>query len=459
MKSKYIGITMNSKFLYNITYSIIKSLYLRERLISEYQTFLEKTQWWSPSELKCYQEKKLKGLIKHAYENVPYYHKLFRKLNLKPDDIKRQSDLKKLPILTKDIIRNNLNELTAGNYTKGQLIKSFTGGYTGKRMKFFIDDRWFARNKATAHREWRWAGYERGDKIVYLWSAPQDLSIHARQKTRMFNFIMQMKFLDAYDLSDSTLKKYTNFLKRFKPKTINAYSSAISLMAQYVENKGISGIEPDAVLTSCEMLFDPQRKLIESAFNTEVFDYYSGRDTSLHAAECPEHSGYHLSVENAMVEFMINNEHVSAGEIGKLIITDFYNYATPFIRYEIGDLGVPSEDMCPCKRGLPLMDKIVGRTSDMVITKNGQYVPSLFFIHIFDTDAIEKYQFVQKTKDYAILKIVKGKKYSYEDLKKIIQMIQEKCGDIKIDVEFVQSIPLTNSGKYQFIVSEVEMKI
>jgi len=450
---------MNLKILNSPIYSIIKTFYPREQLANNYLCFLKKTQWWKEKQLKCFQLKKLRGLITHAYENVPYYHELFRNLNLKPDDIKNEYDLKKIPILTKNDIRKNLDKLVARNYSKSELIPSFTGGYTGKRMKFFIDDRWFARNKATASREWYWAGYERGDKIVYLWSAPQDLDIYAKNKAKIYNFIMQEYYLNAYNMSESSLDKYTKFLIRFKPKIINGYASAIFLMAQYIIKNGITGIQPYSILTSCEMLYENQRKIIEEAFNTTVFDYYSGRDTSLHAAECPEHSGYHLSIENAIVEFVENNKHVAPGEIGKLIITDFYNYATPFIRYEIGDLGIPSDEVCSCNRGLPLMDKIVGRTSDMIITKNGQYIPGLYFIHIFDTKAINEYQLIQKTKDYALLKIVKGEKYSEDIIKNIVKSIQDKCGDIKIDVEYVDSIPLTKSGKYQFVISEVDINL
>lgn len=95
----------------------------------------------------------------------------------------------------------------------------------------------------------------------------------------------------------------------------------------------------------------------------------------------------------------------------------------------------------------------------MIITKNGQYIPGLYFIHIFDTKAINEYQLIQKTKDYALLKIVKGEKYSEDIIKNIVKSIQDKCGDIKIDVEYVDSIPLTKSGKYQFVISEVDINL
>ena len=133
---------------------------------------LEKTQWWERSEVEKFQQKRLQVLLKHAYENTAYYHRMFKKLKLKPDDIKSSDDLQKLPILTKEHIRNNLDDLTAKNYSKQKLVPSATGGSTGEPMRFFIDKEWAARNMAAAYREWSWAGYNLGDKMAYLWGAP-----------------------------------------------------------------------------------------------------------------------------------------------------------------------------------------------------------------------------------------------------------------------------------------------
>ena len=445
--------------LRNVIYPLCQMRYPHEERLTSHLRLLEKSQWWKRRELERFQQDRLQKMIKHSYQNTLYYHDMFKSLKLNPADVKNIDDLQKLPILTKEDIRNNLGNLTAKNYSKRELMLSATGGSTGEPMSFFINKEWGAWNMAAAYREWSWAGYKPGDKIAYLWGAPQDLSHQGELKNKMFNLINRTIMLDAFDMTKKTLDEYVRMLRKFKPKVINAYVSAVYLMAQYMENRGINDIKPKAILTSCEMLFDYQRETIERVFGCEVFDYYSGRDTTIHAGECPEHSGYHLAIENAVVEFIRDDEHVESGEMGKIIITDLSNYAMPLIRYEIGDLGVPSDEICSCGRGLPLMKKVVGRVTDIITTKDDKYVHGEFFTHLFyDTRGIKQFQFIQKTKEYAILKIVKKINYSQAELDKIINQIYEQCGDIRIDVEFVESIPLTSSGKYRFTISEVGMR-
>ena len=449
------------KILRDIVYPIRQIRRPKDERIFEVLGLLEKTQWWSPSELEHFQQKRLQTLIKHAYENVPYYHKIFKELDLKPQDIKNSDDLQKLPILTKEHIRNNLDDLTARNYSKQELIPSATGGSTGEPMRFFIDTEWGVWNMAAAYREWGWAGYNIGDKIAYLWGAPQDLSHQAELKTKISDLMHRRIMLDAFNMTEKTLDEYVRILRKFKPKVINAYASAIYLMAQYIEKRGIDDMRPNAILTSCEMLFDYQRESIERAFGCEVFDYYSGRDTTLQAGECPEHSGYHLAIETGVVEFVKDDEHVAPGELGEIVITDLSNYAMPFIRYEIGDLGVPSDETCPCGRRLPLMKSIEGRTTDILRRTDGGYIssPGLTVV-IKDFENIRQIQIIQKTKDFVILKVVKGKKYTDEDAELLKAVMKRYLGDgMNIEISFVESIPLTRSGKYRFTISEVEIDV
>lgn len=425
---------------------------------------LNKNQWRSLSEIQRVQQQKLQQILTHAYENVPYYHKIFNALALKPSDIKNTDDLKKLPILTKDIIRKNLSDLIPSNYQKNRLIPSATGGSTAEPMKFYIDNNWLAWNQAAAYRQWKWAGYEIGDKFVYLWSSPHDISFQEEFKNKFFNIVHRTTYLDALQLTEKTMDMYIEMIRRYKPKIINAYASAIYVLAQYMEKKGIQDLKPKAILTSCEMLFPFQREIIERSFGCQVFDYYSGRDTTFQAGECPEHTGYHMALENAVVELLKNNEPVSPGEIGKLIITDLENYAMPFIRYEIGDLGRISDEKCPCGRNLPLLKEVSGRIRDVIVTKSGKYLTGAFISTLFYdgrgmTRGIKQYQFIQKTKESSVLKIVKADDFSQEQLNRIIEKISSQCDDMKIDIEFVDSIAPTKSGKYRPIQSEVETRI
>ena len=465
-----------SFILKNIIYPLYQLGEPQESRLTRHLRLLEKSQWWKLSELEQFQQKRLQALLKHAYENVPYYHKIFKELKLKPQDIKNVDDLQKLPVLTKEHIRNNIDNLTAKNYSKKELIPKHTGGSTGEPMKFFIDKKWSAWNTAAAYREWSWAGYNPGDKIAYLWGAPQDLSHQRELKTKIFNLVYRMIMLDAWYMTEKILGEHVRILRKFKPKIINAFSSAIYLMAQYMEKRRINDIKPEAILTSCEMLFDYQRETIEREFDCEVFDYYSGRDTTLHAGECPEHSGYHLAIENGVVEFIKDNEHVSPGELGKIIITDLSNYAMPFIRYEIGDLGVPSDEICSCERGLPLMEKVVGRTNEILFTNDNRiivstFIPDLFYpdwitnpdhIYSFSEATVKQYQkirqfqVIQKNKNEIIVKIIKEHESDEREFDYILANFKKCFGEkMNIKLMFVESIPTLPSGKTNYVISQI----
>jgi len=166
---------MYPKIVKNIIFPIYQMKLPRDERYITYLNLLEKTQWWSYSELEKLQLKKLKNLLEHANDNVPFYHRIFKKLNFKPEYVSSINDLNKLPVLTKEIVNKNFNDLYARNYPKEKFILSSTGGSTAAPMKFYIDNRWEACNMAAAYRSWSWAGYRPGDKMAYLWSAPQDL--------------------------------------------------------------------------------------------------------------------------------------------------------------------------------------------------------------------------------------------------------------------------------------------
>jgi phenylacetate-CoA ligase len=451
---------MYSKILKNIIYPIYEIKLPQDKRLIPYLKLLKKTQWWSYPDLEKFQLRRLKKLLQHANDNVPFYHRIFKKLNFKPGNVSNVNDLKRLPILTKEIIQNNFEDIYARNYSKADLISSATGGSTGIPMKFYIDRNWKACNAAAAYRAWSWSGYELGDKMAYLWSAHQDLKDQNKIINKIRNCTLRAIKLNAFDLTQENMQDYIKILRRYKPKAINSYASAIFTMSQYMEKRGIEDIKPEAILTTADMLFDFRRKTIERVFDCKVFDYYSGRETSLQATECPEHTGYHLSIENAVVEFLRENEHVTSGETGKIIITDLSNYAMPFIRYEIGDLGVPSDENCPCGRKLPIMKSVKGRILDTIITPEGKMIDGMFFPAIFadyHIKGIEEYQIIQKRKDKLLIKLVKGKYYNDSDLDLYLYIIKKNVGDqMNIEVQFVNKIEPTVSGKHRPVISEIQ---
>lgn len=305
---------MYSILFEKVIYPLIEARKPKGRRRLPYLRFLRKTEWWSLEQLKELQLKRLRSLLSHAYSNVPYYRKIFNKLTITPGDIKAANDLIKLPILTKADVRNNIEDMIAKNYKKKDLFLNATGGSTGEPLHFYTDRIVGAWNMATAYRAWQWSGYNIGDKIAYIWGAPQDVSPHRRLKGKVRDALFQTKMLDAFNITEDTLHKFIREMRRFRPKVINAYASVAYMVARYLLEKGIKDIRPKAVLTTAEMLYDEQRETVEKAFSCPIYDYYSGRDTTLQATECSHHSGYHMSVETTVVEFIRNGQPVTLGE-------------------------------------------------------------------------------------------------------------------------------------------------
>jgi len=449
---------MYSKIIKNIFFPIYQMRIPREERYIPYLKLLNKTQWWSRDELEKFQLKKLKKILKHANENVPFYHEIFRKYNFNPENVSNVNDLKILPILTKDIIKNNFDNLYARNYPKEKLILSSTSGSTAAPMKFYIDAKWRACNLAAAYREWSWAGYNLGDKILSLWGVESDFS-GTRKIDKIREFLLRKKSLGAINLTDENMAVYTEVMNNFKPKIIHSYASVIYLYSEYLKRNGIQTFKPDAILTTADMIYPNQRKTIEEVLNCEVFDFYSGRETSFQAAECSKHTGYHMSIENAVVEFISDDEPVSPGETGKLIITDLSNYAMPFIRYEIGDLGIPTDENCPCGRNLPLIKSIKGRIFDFIITPEGKRISGEYFHLIiieYNIQGIKEFQIVQESMNKIIAYIVPNQNEKTEDINRFIDIIRKEFGDkVEIELKIVTSIKRTSSGKLRHVISNV----
>jgi phenylacetate-CoA ligase len=447
-----------SQLIKNVLFPLYQMRLTNDERFTPQINLLEKTQWWRRSDLEKLQLEKLKLLLRHAEDNVPYYHRLFKEYNF-DISIKSINDLKKLPVLTKDIINKNFNDLYAKNYLTKDFILSSTGGSTAAPMKFYIDRKWEACNIAAAYRSWSWAGYNLGDKMAYLWSAPQDLEDKSLMNTAR-NFFLRTIWLDAFNLTEENTKKYIDILTKFKPKVINTYASVMYAFSENIKALGVDTIKPASVLTTSDMLYDYKRKSIEQAFDCEVFDYYSGRDTTLQAAECREHFGYHLSVENAVVEFMKENEHVAPSETGNLIITDLCNYAMPFIRYEIGDIAVPSDEKCPCGRTLPIMKSLQGRTYDYILTSDRRLLPGIFFHHLlvhYEIQGIKEFQIVQETLNKIKILIVRNEKENVQDINRFVAFIQQNVGEkIDIELDFVSSIERTRTGKLMHVISKLD---
>lgn len=418
-------------------------------------SYLKKSQWGSPQEIWRVQLKKLRALVKHAYENVPFYHRTFSVLKLKPRDIKSLRDLRKLPIVRKEDLRYNFPKTLARNYKIESLEKRVTSGSTGKPLQVYKDKRVIWHDWAAWYRFASWYGFYPSDKIISLSTArPYDLSI----RNLLGSFARRWLHLFAYRMTEQTLRNFTLTLRRFKPKVLHGFTSPIFLLANFLRKEGVTDMSLSAVHVEGETLLGFQRRLIESVFNCRVFDHYGCNEIGVIAQECEEHSGLHINAEERVVEFMKDGEDVSSREEGEIVITDLNNYVMPFIRYNLEDVGIPTDEPCTCGRGLPLIKELKGRVSDFIVAKNGELFAGEFFALpapyiIKNHEWIQQFQIIQPSREELLIKIVKSAEPKNEHLDYLIKQIRKHLGDIEVKIIFVESIPAAR--KFRFVTSNV----
>lgn len=426
------------------------------RSISKYLKFLQKSQWWSPEELKEYQNEKLRALVKHAYTNVPYYHELFKERKLIPGDIKTTNDLVKLPILTKEIIRKNFpHNIVAKNIPGRQIMLGCSSGSTGEPLQYYITKDAYSFNIACGLRGWSWAGFRLGDRYIKISQNPRKGLINKIQDR-----VHRCEYIHSQSLTPKNIIDIVETIRKSKAKLIRGYPSTLFVLSNYIRKEGVTDIRPSAVTTTGEILFPYMRKLIESQFHCQVFDSYSG-EGGANVSQCETGQMYHSSAEYAFTELIQEGERIQTEGKGEVVSTNFWNYAVPFIRYNVKDVAVLENKKCSCSRGLPVLESIEGRDSDILITPSGKHLIVHYFTGYFEwVDTVKQFQVVQNEIDKITLKLVPNDKFDNEARSKIQNEISEYIGtDVQLEIKIVDDIPLTRSGKRRFVLSAIPPQV
>lgn len=400
------------------------------------------------------QNKKFEILIDHAKKNVPYYTEILK-------EVKDINDLRRIPFLTKSTIKERFHDLKATNLPESDFEKNSTSGSTGESM-YFYSDRNDNYSTACLIRGDMLTGWKYGEKSLIVWGALRDINAHLSFKAKINKkFIQKYKILSSFNLSDSHIDDYINIINKFRPSILIGYPTGLFLIAQYILkfNKKITAVK--GIISAGENLYDFQREIIEKAFEQKVFNRYGSREVKHIASECTAHNGLHICTDHVIVEIINENgEPANPGENGEIVLTDLDNFVFPMIRYKIGDIGVlkNSNFVCSCGVTLPMLEKVEGRTMDIIIGMNGNRVTgtfwTLFFKHKFN--GIVKFQVIQDVLDELSIYFEIDKFYNTADEIKIKKEIFELLGyEMKIQIFIVDEIKKTITGKHRWIISNV----
>lgn len=419
---------------------------------------LRKSQYWSKEEIEKLQLKKLKNLVSSAYHTIPYYKKIFSENHLHPSDITDFTDFQKLPLLHKNQIRQNPDQLISMITKKENLRKDFTSGSTGEPLVVYRDKTYSEYAKADLYRSYEFSGYRLGDKFARIWGAHRDAptqNLFARLEQK----INRTLFINTFKIHDEDMEKIIKKLSAFNPEYILGYSSSLYFFATFFEKHNITCIHPKSVMSSAETLYDYQRKLITKWFSAPLFNNYGCREIGAIACECDQHNGLHIMAENQYVEVLDRaGEQCHEGDVGKIIITNLNNYSFPLIRYEIGDMAKKSSlDQCHCHRGLPLLEEIAGRTVDNFIFSDGKIIHGGYFLYLFfEVKGVSHFQIIQEKIDKLVIRVVKTDEYDEQRMDNIIETIKKDHGEnLDIEIQFVKEIDKSPTGKHRVIVSKI----
>jgi len=411
-------------------------------------------------ECKNLQKKLLFNMLKYSIKNIPYYRNIAKESKIVPSKRTVIEDLKKFPILTKQILREEYKNLKSER-VHTNFIKNTSGGSTGEPVLFLQDVSMKETGIASQILFDEWAGRKVGEKMIKLWGCEKELLEGTQGFDGFINKnLLNITLLNSFRMTKKDMLNFTKTINREKPKMIEAYVQSIYELAKFIKENKLKIFSPNGVITSAGTLYPEVKKFIEEVFNCPVFNRYGSREVGSIACSCEKGYGLHLNIFNHYIEILDNDlKPCKPGKIGKVYVTTLHNFVMPLIRYDIGDMAVAAKiEQCSCGRGLPLIEKVVGRTVNLFKTKTSELIDGEYFTHLFYFKGwVKKFQITQKDYNLIQILVVLQNEKNQEDIQEIEHNIKIVMGkNCKIVWKFVNNIKSTKSGKYLYTISEVK---
>ncbi len=420
---------------------------------------LERTQWLSRDAMAEYQRVRLNGFMASALLHSPWHAARIRAAGL--EDAVRQgaltlADLAELPTMDKRDARENAEQLVWRD-APGGVFRYTTGGSSGEPLIFHFGRARQAADAAGRLRARRWWGVEPGEREVYLWGAPVELSKTDRVKTLRDRLVNQL-LLNAFEMSAARMDAYMAAIRSWNPRAVYGYASSLALLAAHADARGRTLRTPAlrVVSTTGEPLFPHQRELIERVFGVPVSVEYGARDAGLMALESPE--GVLLqSSETHIVEVL--DEAGRPAEEGEAVITSLVSEAQPFIRYRTGDVVRRTGRADPGGRGLAVIDAVIGRQTDFIVAADGRIMHALAVIYVLRAiPGVGQFKLIQHAVDRVEVQVVPDSRWGESAVAAVHEGLRARLGPtLEIDLQLRDAIAPEASGKHRYVVSHVPL--
>lgn len=428
--------------------------YIRGEHVHLYLNQLEKNQYLDSHEIRQLQNNKLQKLLSNTLQHNDFYKEKYKGRDV-------FGAFETLPVLTKDELRDNYQEIVSKNRSN-RLDLVETSGSTGLPIQFYRDRTTFGYTLAALYRAHRWWNLDIGHKEAMLWGVPVSVKgkIRAKIKDKLLNRFRE----NEYNITPTTFKLFYSRIMKEKPDYLFGYSSMVYEFSIFLKQNGlkIQNGTLKAVICTAEKLHDYQKNIIESTLSCKTVSEYGATEAGIISYECPEGSN-HISDDTVYLEIVDdNNIPVPDGKPGRVLITVLHSYSSPIIRYDIGDIAIKTNTQCSCGVNLSTLGSIEGRTCDVVIGPNYEVYHSIIFYYIIKNltlkyGGIKQFKVHQYKIDELEIKIVKENEFKSEADTFIRAQIREKFGNaMKLNINYVDCIERNISGKLRDFETDLD---
>lgn len=404
-------------------------------------------------------QKQLIRLLRHCERNVPYYSKIIKKIggSYENDPIEY---LTKFPVLKREDVRRRFDELKSADMPQRQWYLNSTGGSTGESLQFIQDREYASRAGAISLLLSKLVGSEIGERRVILWGSPRDITCNEESwQGHLILGLTNTTLLNTVLMTRARMLEFIKILNESKPRLIIAFAESIYELAKFAEKEDLIIIPQSAIITSAGKLYPFMREKIEGVFQCKAFDRYGSREVGDIACERPGFDGLWVAPWGNYLEIIDPEENrVPEGNSGEILVTSLSNYAMPLIRYRIGDRGTLLSTTQNLQNYNQALKEVIGRSMDFFKTQDDSLInPGFLMANLYFKNWIARYQIIQKNRLEVVYKFVKAADPPEADIEEIIAITRKAMGyGCKVSFDFVDEIPPTASGKYRFLISEVQ---
>lgn len=419
---------------------------------------------WDKQRLEEYRDKRLREVVRYADRFVPFYHRAFEEAGVDVEAIRTAEDLSKLPVIKKaEFKRQDPKHITSSEYDLSKLKKVRTSGSTGTPFVVYVDPREDAWRKAIYMRANINCGQKPRDRWVVL-TSPTHFSDTTKIQRKIG--VYAQTCISLFESSDNKISQ----IEAAKPDVLDGYSGSLFLLAKEMKRRGLHTIKPRLMFGNAEFIDLDSRRYIEDVFEAPYCDQFGCAEIDRSAWQCLERGSYHMDVDSVITEFLDKDgDTVSNGESGEVAYTSLFNYTMPFIRYAIGDIGVPSDEECACGVSLPMMKVVEGRKDSFLTLPDDRVLSPMVFNFAVGRfkyyDDIEQYRIRQRRIDFFEVELKMNKfavspeimRKEFENhLKNFLDLSQY---NMQFDISFVDEIPLSKTGKLMSVWSDLNTPV